>query len=542
MARKSRKNIEAQTSKHSEETNKTALYLRLSVADNGNTEANSIENQQKYIEENLCRFENINVVKIFTDNGFSGTNFNRDAWQELFSDIQSKKINCVIVKDFSRLGRNFIETSNMIEKVFPFLGVRFISINDNYDSFRDKYSSKLIEISFKNIMNECYARDISKKIISAKTARQSSGYITTSHIAYGYKLSEDRKSLVINEDTAPVVKKIFEWRLSGVPIGEIIKRLRFLAVPSVGQYLYLSGKGYEKYATSAWSTASIKHIFADKTYVGDLIQNKTRKRVFEENKQIKTSSDEWFVRENAHIPLISRADFKKVQELKSKPYIKSKHINPLVSKVKCGKCGYRMTRMYRDNGKTYWHCPSHQTQLKERCGIHILDKVLYDTISTTLRMYSDMTIEKLSAMDAIYKSEKMRNKLSLLDKELCDINNQSTAIGNKLLALYEDYKNNVVNKQDYECIRKDYTDRHSKLAENIETLTAKRNTLCDENRFRKKLNKIISNTFSKTNDEYICSLVKEIRVFSSDCIEIDFTFQDSFKELADFVNGWEDLI
>lgn len=276
--------------------------------------------------------------------------------------------------------------------------------------------------------------------------------------------------------------------------------------------------------------------------MGDLIQNKTRTRVFEENKQIKTTPNEWYIRKNAHTPLVSIADFKKVQALKTRAHIEPKHKNPLVGKVKCGKCDYRLSRVYKDRNRSYWSCQSHKTQLKDKCGIYISDKSLTNTIAITLHKYADITIERLSLANAIYKSELFKSKLHQLDKELCDLNNQSTIMRNKLLSLYTDYKNNLINKQDYECIRKDYTNTHSKLTNDIEALTKQINNLKDENKFHKKLDKIFSSAFNTDNNEYIYTLVKEIRVFSSDCIEIDFNFEDSFTELADFVNKWEGLI
>jgi septal ring factor EnvC (AmiA/AmiB activator) len=201
-----------------------------------------------------------------------------------------------------------------------------------------------------------------------------------------------------------------------------------------------------------------------------------------------------------------------------------------------------MSRNFKDNNKTYWSCNSHKTQLKDICRISIQESKITDTITITLKKYADIILEKLSLADEIFKSEKMKNRLYQIDREICNLANQSTVIADKLLSLYEDYKNNVVNKHDYDCIRKDYTDKHTEIEKSLETLTENRNVLSDKNRFSKKLNKIISTTFNKTNNEYIYSLVKEIRIFSVDLIEIDFMFQDSFKELADFVNEWEDLV
>ena len=165
MARKSRKetvlsNVKTDTTL----VNRTGVYLRLSIADNGITDGNSIDNQRNYVISRLSELADINIEKIYTENGHTGTTYERAVWQELISDIMAGKINCIAVKDFSRMGRNLLETSNYLEKVFPFLNVRVISLNDNFDSSRENFNRSIVEACFKNLMNECYSRDISKKI------------------------------------------------------------------------------------------------------------------------------------------------------------------------------------------------------------------------------------------------------------------------------------------------------------------------------------------------------------------------------------------
>ncbi len=232
MARKSRKTINNNAVKSivndAVTENKTAVYLRLSSENNGDT----IDNQELYVREYLAKISGINVVKVYKDNGYRGTNFNRDGWEELMSDIYSKKINCIAVKDFSRLGRNFLETGNLLEKVFPFMNVRFISVNDNYDSKNSVFSRSMLEISFKNLMNEMFVRDIAKKTKTNLDSRKAMGYVAVGSVPYGYDVSKDGKKLVLNPETAPVVSKIFEWRLSGKAKCEIARLFNELAVIS----------------------------------------------------------------------------------------------------------------------------------------------------------------------------------------------------------------------------------------------------------------------------------------------------------------------
>ncbi len=537
MARKSRKlnNIMPITAASQ---NRSAIYLRLSMENNGQNNTDSIENQQRFIEDNLSRFEDINVVKVFADNGFSGTNFERDGWQALFKELQNNNINCVIVKDFSRLGRNIVECANLIESVFPFMNVRFISINDNFDSSRERLSHENLIIGFKSLMNEFYSRDISKKIISGKNARRKEGFITTSHIPYGYKLSEDKRQLVVNNETAPVVKKIFEWRLSGAKLSEIIKRLNALAVPSPGQYLYLSGKGYKKFANSSWSYANLRHILSDENYTGDLIQNVTNTRIFEGKKRKKTSQNEWDIRKNAHTAFISKENFEKIQSLSKKTYYSPKSENYLLSKVKCGLCGYRMSRMYRENDKTNWHCASHKTQHKDKCNTRIPEKQITETVIASLKKYFELTLGKLKIADEIYKSEKMKKHINDIDKEICRFNNDLEKISQKILTLYDDFKKQIISKDEYKTIKTNYIIQHSELKKLILKTEEERQKFCDTGRFKRKLNKVISKTFDAENIKFAFLLVEEISVFPQSIVEIKFNFQDDFAELTDFIEQW----
>jgi len=352
MARKSRKKVfdtetmtYCENSAIKENINKTAVYARLSRKDNGIENSTALENQIEYISKSLERFPDINVVDIYSDNGFSGVDFNRKGWEHLIEDIKANKINCVAVKDLSRLGRNSVEVGNYLEKVFPFLNVRFISINDNFDNSKDDYSQKMVENAFKNLMNEFYLMDISKKINANIAARRNMGCITTNNIGYGYKKSADNKNIFPDEN-APVVRKIFKWRRNGMALAEIAKILNFLAVPSPGRYLYMQGDG-EKYAhlkDSKWYSKSVKDILTNRIYTGDLVQNKTFTSKLDGIKRRVNSEDDWIIIENFHKPLVSKEDFEYIQSLKKTVAHRPNTVNYLKNKAYCGKCGYMLSK------------------------------------------------------------------------------------------------------------------------------------------------------------------------------------------------------
>ncbi len=265
------------------------------------------------------KISGINVVKTYKDNGFSGTNFNRDGWEELMNDLYSKKINCIVVKDFSRLGRNFLETGNLLEKVFPFMNVRFISVNDNYDSENTAFSRSMLEISFKNLMNELFVRDIARKIKTNLDTRKAMGYIAVGSVPYGYDVSADGKSLVLNPETAPVVRKIFEWRLLGKAKCEIARLFNELAIISPGRYRFLKsdGKKFKRQEHSKWIYQNITDILRNRVYIGDLVRNRATYSIFREKRIHKNDVSEWIITENAHIAIVTKEMFEKAQALEN---------------------------------------------------------------------------------------------------------------------------------------------------------------------------------------------------------------------------------
>lgn len=532
MARKSRKHNNEIFFADTTCQNKTAIYVRLSSMDNGHEEGTSIETQVDYIYSELEGYPDINIVEVYKDNGYSGTNFNRDGWNKLISDIKAKKINCIAVKDLSRLGRNAVEAGNYLETVFPFLGVRFISVNDGYDSSRDNYSRVMLENSFKNIMNEFYARDISKKIKSGIDARRKMGYIFSNNVPYGYKKSHDNRSLVLDFNAAPVVKKIFEWRKKGKRLCEIIKILNNLAIPSPGKYLYLINNGnlYKKYANSSWSFANVKHILSNKTYVGDLIQGKTLSSVFEGKKKISVPESQWFIVENAHPALVSKEDFDFIQSLKSKTYIEPKNINPLKGKIFCGHCGYKMQRIFKSTDKTYYNCISHKTQIKEVCNNILLEKDIDAVLSETLKKLIYALINKAELVNNIKNSKAFRELSNTQDDEIKCLKNKISIVNFKLKELYSDLKQGIISKNEFIFIKekynKDLADYNSQLQLLI-TQTDKFNSLSEQNKRLDKLVKDLDNLSKKD----IYSLVRKITVYKDKRIHIEFNFTDSFSDL-----------
>ncbi len=388
MARKSRKpsaNPVPATENRKSLLYKTGIYVRLSVEDNGGDAKDSIQNQTEYLKEYIGREHgDFQLMRTYADNGTSGTNFDRDGWNRLMADIKSGDIQCIVVKDFSRIGRNYIEVGNYMEKIFPFLGVRVISVNDNFDSLKKTFHENMLMNSLVNIVNDYYAKDISRKVVQARKIMQKNGEYTAGTCPYGYrKAQEDRRKLAVDPEAADVVKKIFEWRTRGKSNGWIAKALNELAIPSPGLYQFLNGnQAYQRSSHAKWNIAHISGILKNPVYLGHLVQGKSKRSYFRENGTKKrTCQEDWIISENTHEPLVTQEQFniaaamakesleryRRQQEAnESVPHME----NPLRRKVFCGQCGYRMSRRskVRNGVRSYcYYCDSKRTRNDAEC-------------------------------------------------------------------------------------------------------------------------------------------------------------------------------
>jgi DNA invertase Pin-like site-specific DNA recombinase len=279
MARKSRYVAEVKEEK------KTAMllagvYTRLSIEDEDDEEQNSIGNQKKIALDYLKDKDDIAVTEYYVDNGYTGMNFSRSDFQRMMNDLRSGKINCVIVKDISRLGRHFVMTSEFVEKIFPMMGVRLICINDDYDSFDENCDSASLLLPFKMVMNDSYVKDISKKIRSSISAKMDSGeYLpSASSIPYGYIRNPEQNTFDIDEEIAPVVVRIFEMRANGVALNAIAKTLNEEGIPCPGKLRYIRGiTKAAKYENALWIHGTLRKILMDQVYIGNRVHGRVKR-------------------------------------------------------------------------------------------------------------------------------------------------------------------------------------------------------------------------------------------------------------------------
>lgn len=305
----------------------TAAYVRLSVEDNKHTgNKESIRMQQYMLEKYIAVQPDMQLEGVFCDNGETGTNFERSGFEDMMDEVRRRKIDCIVVKDLSRFGRNYVEAGYYLEKIFPYLGVRFVAVNDHYDTLKDTNGNDLV-LSLKNLVNDLYAKDISQKISSAIAVKQKNGEYIGSLPPYGYRKSpENKNKLVIDEETASVVRDIFQWRAEGQGIAHVARRLNERNIPSPTMYKYLKGilKKRPSNAGAVWQAQGVKALTRNPVYAGHMAQRKMRQSLSEGMPQTTMPSEEWIVVKHTHEPIVSQEIFDKVQEITQERHEKRK--------------------------------------------------------------------------------------------------------------------------------------------------------------------------------------------------------------------------
>lgn len=373
------------------------LYIRLSKEDKNE----SIKNQKslliKYADEN-----NLIINSIYIDDGYTGTNFNRPAFQKLISDINNNKINTVIVKDLSRLGRDYIKTGELIENFFPTHNIRFIAITDNIDTLNDNAN---IDIApFKYILNDLYAKDLSKKIRSAKKIMQEQGLWTGGCIPLGYKQSKDNKNkLVINPKEAIIIKKIFNLYLKINSINSIKNILNKENIPTFSKL--------RKNKNNLWTNQSIKKILTNPVYTGTLVQNKQQRLSYKYRKIINNDIKDWIIINNTHPALIEKSLFEKINNnLKIKNNrIDKLEINLLDNLLYCHECKHHLS--IRKQKNNYYLCCNNYRYNKNNCTAHGFNyKKLEKEIINIIKLKFDIHINRNNIFDIINKIEISQEK------------------------------------------------------------------------------------------------------------------------------------
>lgn len=537
----------------------TAIYLRLSredgdVAEGSKLVSNSISNQKALIMDFLKSHTEIRVHSVYADDGYSGVNFDRPDFQRMLEDIRKGIINCVIVKDLSRFGRNYIEAGRYIEKIFPMLGVRFIAVTDNYDSMAAAggYGSDMV-VPFKNLINDAYCRDISIKIRSHLEMKRKKGEYIGAFAVYGYLKDERNKNqLVIDEYAAGVVRDIFAMKLCGMNQQTIADRLNSDGILSPMEYKKSIGINLEttfKKGTQAkWSYNAVLRILKNEVYTGALTQGKQTTPNYKVKTRVAKPEDEWVKVENTHEPVISRKDFELVQELlKQDTRISPDRdgLFPLAGLLYCGDCMEPMVRMtVPAGGKKYvYYVCSGNKRDKTSCSPHrIAEAALTDSVLYLLQAHIENVLTLEAAMQVIEKAPKMKADVAKFDERIIRKRAELEKTEKRKLNLYEDLKDGIISKKEYMQLKAEY-DRRIGEAETAIGSYEREMKLILEN--KSSMHEWIRDFKQHRNIQSLdrnaaVVMIKRVIVYSADRIEITYNFEDEFKRCSEYVAAYSD--
>lgn len=522
------------------------IYLRLSRDDGDKAESDSIRNQRELILDYVKQNPGITFSEEYADDGFSGTSFERPAFERMMEDVKAKKINCIIVKDLSRLGRNYIETGKYLEKIFPYLGVRFISVTDHYDSADESRSEDQIIIPFKNLINDAYCRDISIKIRSQLEIKRKQGQFTGGFAVYGYmKDPDDKNHLVVDEYAAEIVRMIFGLKMDGYSSLRIATHLNNMNVLPPLEYKRMCGlnfnSGFRSGSDPKWAVTTINRVLENEMYIGNMVQGKKRKINYKVKQCVPVKKEEWIRVENMHEAIIPKAVFENVQNLMTMDTRTAPTENGVYmfsGLLKCADCGQNMSRRSahkKDKIYYYYHCSTFKKHDGSCTSHNISEKRLYSAVLTAIQKQTDLIEDAdniISLMDGLPHSQ---FGVKSLRKQVLTLNTEIDRYSNLKSKMYIDLQERVITKEEYD----DMNERFS------EKINAAKSTIREiENKINNKMmvkneNRAWMEDFKKYGHmqslerRVLVTLIESIVVYSKDKIEVTYRFQDEIQEFIE---------
>lgn len=560
MARKSRKidfvnvgneAIVSQAEKAPEtKVSHAALYARLSFESDMNRERNTIETQMALLHNFVAEQEDIIAEKEFFDISKTGTNFERDGFGEMMQAVRNGEIDCVIVKDLSRLGRNYVEAGSYIERVFPFFGVRFISVNDHYDSDRDDVS---LLVSMSNVYNEFYSRDLAKKVKSAFRTYWENGEFPSGVMAYGYeKDTGDPRHLIPDPAAAPVVQRIFHMFMDGSSYADIARTL--------DEEGYLCPKAYKRQKSGRelgeaagwkWRGGTVRKILENQYYAGDSVHNQFTNDTWAAKKQKANPKEEWIIIENTHEPLVSREDFQAVQDKmegirnryvnpKDKGAYSTKDFNFFKKKIVCADCGKTMYLAGQRGMKRRFECGSHQ--LYKKCFSHgIRDTDVNDYVLRVIHAHINVYTENVDMIRRLNERQESIRKYDVFNREIRKCRTELEKLAKHRERLFEDYVCRLIDAEQYESFSHQDADREKEVKDNMEILLKHKvgyeKNFHTEEEWEKLINKY-RNTRTLTKG-MVDAFVEKVEISADKSITVHLVYDDMLEELRRYAKERE---
>ena len=507
-----------------------ALYIRLSKEDETEGPSQSVTNQKSLLEE-FVKEHRLAVYDTYIDDGWSGTSFERPAFQRMIADIEAKKVNMVITKDLSRLGRDYIMTGHYMERYFPERRVRYISLLDGIDTGVESTANDITP--FRAIMNDMYAKDISKKIKSVKRDKQRKGQFIGGKPMYGYKMHPTEKNkIVIDEEVAPIVRRIFAMALEGMSCRKIATTLNEEGIPTPATYANLPVGNPGPY-TGLWSSERISDMLQNETYIGNMVQGRMVKISYKTKKCLRQPRENWVVVENTHEPLVDKETFQKVRMLvESRKHTRSRTYDFLLKGlIFCHECGYPLATINRPpvsgEDRLFFVCRTYQRFTKAGvCTCHsIKEQVVTEAVLTKVREVCQAYLNPDKMLPIARKAVEDAKKADSAEAEIQSLQNKIDTMTAHLDKMYMDRLAGILSDSDFQRIYLKVKSDRGQLEEKLKRLQEQQQAPIKTEDQAKRLVQRFLDT-ADTNRELLVSLIERIELSEDKQIYIKFRFRE----------------
>ena len=561
MARKSRKAQAQPVAEVKKEAAAlpTAIYARLSVENSGkDDDGNSLQNQIAVCEDYLDGCPYLRLTEVYSDNGRTGTVFDRPAWNRLMDDVRTGKIQCIVVRDLSRFGRDYVEMGNYLEKIFPALGTRFISVKENFDNFTCGNEMESLSVSLQNLVNAMYSRDISKKVSTALRAQMETGKFRNRNLPYGYLWNGDKTAYVVDEEAAAVVRQIFEWKLQEVSVYTIVERLKAGGIESPERHKRRAGtRNGGNIQGEGWCPSTIRGILQNRAYIGEMVCGKSETALYKGLKKHVTETDKWIVVPDAHPPIVSVSDFEAVERqmredsahretaMEWSADIRAGMIDLFAGKIFCADCGKRMyykrQRICGCKNVTFrgvYDCSTHVRRGHATCFNHFirqdaLNEKVFNAIRDQLQVALDYE-KLLLAMRGGDREASVREKHKAA---VASVKLRLNALKKKRAGLYESYVEGILNEEEYAFAKQTYEEQYEALNRLLDEAVERRErflaSISPDNKWLTMMRGVAGMT--GLTQELVDAMIEKVLVYGEGRIEVVLNYNDVFYAMLECV-------
>lgn len=523
------------------ETLPTGAYIRLSVENNGHESDNSLKNQILLVESFIQEHEELALVDTYVDNGFSGTKFDRPEFVRMMDDVKSGKIRCVVVKDLSRFGRDYLETGYYLETIFPLLNVRFIAITDQFDSIREEDRNS-ISVPIKNMVNAMYAKDYSRKQEVFREMCKRTGRVMGNYAAYGYTFSKETRKMEIDKEVAPYIHMVFAWALAGVSRIEIAKRMNLLGAPTPAQHAKRNGE-------NKWEDSTITRILYNPIYAGFHVMNKSKVSIHKGIDPMRTKRDEWLFFPDFHEPYITMDDYQEIEtligqikqertdRLMVREEIRAQMPDVFQGKVFCADCGRQMNygrgshhRGYTDISFQYYRC-RYSKQFAKCSNKKVQQSFLKIVVMDQIRLLIQAVCDKAKLLEEVKRCYAKPGNLNPIERNLSRVAEKERLIEEKTMRAYEDFASKLLDVDDYLAIKSKLNLEKAEIEQKREELQRKaaalKKSIAQYEKLAEHLEEFLN--VNEFDENLVRELIDKILVSDDGSVEIVFSCSDLYE-------------